>query len=106
MKKLLLILAIASIIFIAGCQRGITGQAVRDTNSQEQPTTVATTTSITFAYQENQKDCKDGVIRKQLLANGTVKEYCNRNLIPREKCDVDTSCGRDAECVAGYCRPI
>lgn len=105
MKKLILILIIAAIIFIAGCQRGITGQAVRDVDSQP-IAAEETTSSIYFAYQENQKECKDGVIRKQILPNGTVKEYCNRNLIPREKCDVDASCGRDAECVAGYCRPI
>ena len=105
MKKLILILLIAAIIFIAGCKSGITGQAVRDADSQSS-TVEEATTSIYFAYQENQKECKDGIIRKQVLPNGTVKEYCNRNLIPRERCDVDASCGNDAECVSGYCRPI
>jgi len=93
MRNLLLIIPLVAIIFIAGCsQSGITGQAVRDqeqeTTSIEQATSVETTTSIFFAFEENQKTCKNGVWRNQYLENGTVKQICVRNLNQFFACDI------------------
>lgn len=105
MGKLLLIILIAAVIFIAGCQQGITGRAVLDQDKDTAPSQ-ETTTSIFFQYEENKKSCENGVWRKQILANGSVKEYCNRILLERKKCDLDGRCGNYEECFNGYCRPI
>ncbi len=101
MHKPTIVLIILSVLFIAGCQRGITGRAVLEQST----TTEQTTTSVAFKYQENQKTCDNGVWRKQVLANGTVKEYCNRQLA-RKACDIDGKCGNYEECFNGYCRPV
>ncbi len=102
MYKPIIVLIILSVLLIAGCQRGITGQAVRDVDQQ---TSSVETTTVKFAYVENQKTCENGVWRKQVLANGTVKEYCNRQLA-RKACDIDGRCGNYEECFNGYCRPV
>lgn len=101
MYKPIIVLIILSVLLIAGCQRGITGRAVLEPST----TIEQTTTSIAFQYQENQKTCDNGVWRKQTLVNGTVKEYCNRQLA-RKACDIDGKCGNYEECFNGYCRPV
>ncbi len=105
MKNAIIILALILVIFIAGCNRGITGQAVRDVDNQ-QTTSTRPTTTIFFQYEENKKSCENGVWRKQTLANGTVQEYCNLRIKELNKCDADGACGKYEECFNGYCRPI
>ena len=99
MKNILIILTLISLVFIAGCQRGITGSAVLE---QDQTTVVSTSIQPSTVEPE----CEQKFIRKHILLNGTVTEYCAKNLIERERCEFDTGCGRDAVCEAGYCRPV
>lgn len=103
MRKLAIILVLLAIIFIAGCQRGITGQAVRDVDQQTTATTAPSTVSTILPVAER---CSNGIVRKETLANGTVREYCYRQISSLKKCDIEGQlCSKFEECINGYCRP-
>lgn len=104
MRKLAIILILLSVVLIAGCQRGITGQAVKDVNQQ---TTVTTTPIIVSTILPVAERCTNGVVRKEYLSNGSVKEYCYRQLAESKKCDIEgLACSKYEVCINGYCRPV
>ncbi len=103
MKCLLVVLALLSIIFLAGCK-------------PSQPEVAATTTAATSVSTSipdivkeasgfDTESCPKQFLRKQFNPDGTFKEFClPPEYFDLETCETDKDCpSPDEECLNGFC---
>lgn len=104
MKNLLVVLALLTIIFLAGCK-------------PSQPEVVAATTTVATSVSTSILDivkeasgfdtenCPKQFLRKQYLPDGSIKEFClPPDYFDLEPCETDKDCENvEEECLNGFC---
>lgn len=93
MKKILLLLAIAS-IFLAGCKSSNPVYAGNPTTTIQQ----AVETTITV------ENCPKQFLRQEIKADGSIEKYClPPSYFRLNPCNTDADCSTIEECRDGYC---